>query len=129
MDTEPKYQNESELLVEMAGENDYTPEFHLLNEDVPIDGIVTFLYRDEGNPSTRDDGKWKVGSFPFRDHRKDDAPWAAFPDKPNGENHPVWKWTTPEDDPHESLTLSPSLGLGSPMYFHCWVRNGEIQWL
>lgn len=134
MDTDEKYRNDSLLEVELTdpwGTMDDERTTHLLNDDVPIDGYVHILYRDPDNPqSGRDeDGRWYAGSFPFRDHRKDDAPWAAFPDKPKGKRHPVWKWQNPEDDPHEELTLNPSIGLGDPTYLHCWIRDGELEWL
>lgn len=115
---------------------EYLSGHHVLNADVPIDGQVEFhrYYREDEDdhvPSQTHEGRpyWNVAEFPFRDHRKDDAPWAAFPEKPNFKSHPVWEWENPDADPHESLTLSPSLGLGEPMYFHCWVRDGEVDWL
>lgn len=133
MDTEPKYRNDSLLEVHLNGEaqNDYPPEHHPLNDDVPIDGMITLLYRDPEEPdSGRDeDGRWKAGTFYFRDHRKDDDPWAAFPEEDNFSQHPVWKWKNPEKDPHEHITLNPSIGLGQPLYLHCWIKQGEIEWL
>jgi hypothetical protein len=102
-------------------------DHHVLNEDVPIDGQVAFYYPDRLSPDV-DKGAWSF-AFPFRDYRKDGAPWAAFPEKPKWKRHPVWKWTNPEQDPHEHLTLKPSLGVGEPLSFHCWIRDGEIEWL
>lgn len=102
-------------------------DYHLLNQDVPIDGQVCFYYPD--SLEVAGEGVWSH-TFPFRDHRKDGDPWAAFPDKPEHKSHPVWKWQNPEEDPYESLTLKPSLGVGHDgLSFHCWVRDGEVEWL
>lgn len=129
MDTEAKYRNDAELVVEMVGDEDGGPPYMVVNNDVPVDGRVSFLYRDDGNPSGRPDGKWIAATFPFRSVDKDGHPWFAFPDEPKFSRQPVWKWTNPDEDPHESLTLSPSLGLGEDLYFHCWVRDGRIDWV
>ena len=137
MDTEPKYRNDPLLEVELTGaaewdDGDNDRATHPLNEDVPVDGFVHILFRDPDDPQGgRDkDGRWYAGSFPFRSERKDSHPWAAYPDKPNGENHPVWKWTNPDADPHEDLTLNPSIGMGGDdLYFHIWVKAGEIDFV
>lgn len=101
-------------------------DHHILNEDVPIDGIVAFYYPGGLDPDS-EQAPWSF-TFPFRDHRRDDAPWFAFPDRPEWERHPVWKWENPEKG-RENITLSPSLGVGQPMTFHCWIRDGEVAWL
>lgn len=152
MDTEQKYVDCAEFYTQLAGEPEpgfiteyhengvenpdrnvigYDPtesfrDHHLLNEDVPIDGYVQFY-----NPDAGEQGEpFLFFGFPFRDHRKTDAPWAAYAEKPNGKNHPVWKWQNPEMDPHKRLTLSPSLGVGrDELTFHCYIRDGEIEWL
>lgn len=131
MDTEAKYRNDSLLEVTMSEGSGHPPDHHALNQDVPIDGLVHLLFRDPEDPQGgRDqDGRWYAGSFPFRDHREDADPWFAFPDKGEFERHPVWKWQNPEEDPHEQITLKPSIGLGQPMYLHCWIKQGEIDWL
>jgi len=90
-----------------------------------VDGWVTFY----DPKKLKQEKAFKHYTFPFRDVNKDDDPWAAFPDKPNFKQHPIWKWTNPNDDPHESLTLSPSIGVGQPTEFHCHIRNGEIDWI
>lgn len=131
MDTEAKYRNDSLLEVDLVQEgSDWPPDHHALNQDVPIDGKVAILFRDPEDPrgGRDEDGRWYAGHFPFRDHRDDDHPWAAFPDKPNFEQHPVWKWQNPEEDA-DQITLKPSIGLGQPMYLHCWIKQGEIEWL
>lgn len=153
MDTEQKYVNDADFYVRLASERepDFVTEYwrhriddpddpvvghrneplrdhHQLNEDVPIDGIVCFYFPDRLDPDV-DEGPWSF-SFPFRDHRKGDHPWFAFPDREKWERHLVWKWQNPEGDPHENLTLKPSLGIGrDDLVFHCYIRNGEIEWL
>jgi hypothetical protein len=129
MDTDPKYRNDPLLEVECPGHRDA----HVLNEDVPIDGFVHILYRDPDEPQSgrNKDGRWYAGSFPFRSANKDDAPWFAFPDKDKGKRHPVWEWQNPDEDPNESLTLEPSIGLGSTgdWRLHVYIRDGAIDWL
>lgn len=137
MDTEDKYLNDPLLEVELAKNlpEDSNRRTHPLNNDVPIDGHVHILFRRSDEPdSGRDkDGRWYAGSFPFRDHRSDEYLWAAYPDKPNGRNHPVWKWQNPDEDPHENITLNPSIGLGKGeskgWRLHCWIKNGEIDFI
>lgn len=103
---------------------------HTLNEDVPIDGQVTFYFPDRLDDTGADADGALSYTFPFRDHRKDDAPWEARPEAEEFSNHPVWKWENPEEDPEENLTLSPSLGIGGDdLTFHCFIRGGEIEWL
>ena len=141
MDTDEKYLGD-EFFVKMAGERG--PDWYIehmeskenvvsvgpasgnrrIGEQPPVDGWVTFY-----DPDLLEAGEpFKHGDIPFRDYRKTAAPWFAFPDKPAGEKHPVWKWQNPDEDPHESLTLQPSIGLhGSAM--HCYIRDGEIDWL
>ena len=100
---------------------------HAMNEDVPVDGFVTFY-----DPNLLASGDaFKHYSFPFRDHRKDEHPWFARPDAEKWSRNPVWKWQDPDADPHESLTLKPSLGIQGEegILFHCWIRTGEIEWL
>lgn len=136
MDTDDKYRNDPLLEVELTGESDWydgNRSVHPLNEDVPVDGFVHILYRDPDEPdSGRDkDGRWYAGSFPFRSTEKDADPWFAFPDKPKGERHPVWEWKNPDEDPHESITLKPSIGLGSAgdWRLHVYITDGEIEFL
>jgi len=90
-----------------------------------VDGWVTFY--DLEKLENKD--AFKHYTFPFRDVNKDDEPWAAFPDGENFKQHPIWKWQNPDEDPHESLTLSPSIGVGHPLEFHCYIRDGGIEWL
>lgn len=141
MDTDEKYLGD-EIFVTLAGERgpDWYVEHmesrdscvrvnpandhHALDPDVPVDGWITFY-----DPDLLEAGEpFKHGTFPFRDHRKDGAPWAAFPAKPKGKRQPVWQWKNPEDDVGD-LTLSPSIGTGDPVNFHCYVREGKIEWL
>lgn len=148
MDTEDKYLD-TEFYVQMVGEAppdfavdyyerrindpddslvDYQRELrdhHQLDKNVPIDGIVAFYWPDQ---LEKEDGTPWSFSFPFRDNRKDDEPWFAFPDKDSPKRHPVWKWQNPEEST-DNITLDPSLGVGQPPTFHCYIRNGEIQWL
>lgn len=130
MDTEEKYRNDSLLEVTLSEYAANQSDHHTLNQDVPIDGKVHLLYRDPEDPQggRNEDGRWYAGSFPLRDHRKDDHPWAAYPEEENFSQHPVWKWQNPEEDA-DQLTLNPSIGLGQPMYLHCWIKQGEIEWL
>lgn len=137
MDTAKKYRND-EFYVAVAGElpPDWYVE-HMESQEstvsvnptssehfgVPVDGWVTFY-----DPDLYDNGEpFKHGTFPFRSVTKDGAAWAGNPDNPAGERFPIWKWENPGADPHDALTLSPSIGLGDD--FHCYVRAGEINWL
>lgn len=102
-------------------------DHHYLGEQPPVDGWVTFYDPDllaAGEP-------FKHGDFPFRSVGKDDAPWFARPDAENWSRHPIWKWQNPDADPHESLTLSPSIGTRADdtVTFHCYIRDGSIEWL
>jgi len=90
-----------------------------------VDGWVTFY----SPKKLEQEEAFKHYTFPFRDVNKDDEPWSAFPDKENYKQHPIWKWQNPNEDPHENLTLAPSIGVGQPTEFHCFIRNGEIDWL
>lgn len=146
MDTDEKYRNDAIIEVEMAehieGAHHGRPT-HMLNDDVPVDGRIHFLFRKPGEPQSgrEKDGRWFTGTFPFRSAEKDDAPWFAFPDADEWERHPVWKWQNPEEvldgdrvnpnEVEETITLSPSFGLRGDdgIYFHCHVREGEIEWL
>lgn len=112
----------------LVGPPDYTPsprnDHHAINPDVPVDGWVTFY-----DPALLESGDaFKHGTFPFRSVEKD-GPWFARPDGEKWSRSPVWKWENPDADPHESLTLSPSIGLGDPLSFHCFIRDGGIEWL
>lgn len=102
------------------------PQTHQLNDDVPIDGQVTFYW-----PNKLGTGEAFIAfDFPFRSVEQDDAPWFANPDADKWSRHPVWKWQNADTDPRENLTLSPSLGIGGDdLSFHCYIRNGEIDWL
>lgn len=152
MDTDQRYVERADFYVRMAGES--MPEWrrmyeqeraddpddsmiafldeplrthHTLNEDVPIDGIVAFYFPDEMD--NIDGTPWSF-TFPFRDAESSTAPWFAFPDRPKWERQPVWKWTNADADPHENLTLKPSLGIGGDeLCFHCYIRDGEVEWL
>lgn len=102
------------------------PETHPLNDDVPIDGQVTFYWPEKlgsGDP-------FKAFDFPFRGVDKDDAPWFARPDADKWSRHPVWKWKNP-DAPLDRITLHPSLGIGprDDLSFHAYIRGGDIDWL
>jgi hypothetical protein len=98
-------------------------DYHRLNRDVPIDGVVSFYWPNRMDCDS-DDNPFYI-SFPFRDVRTDEYPWFG---KPKTEEFPVWKWTNPEKN-RDEITLEPSLGVGNPLEFHCNVRNGEIEWL
>lgn len=142
MDTTEKYLDD-EFYVVLAGErpdekfiytnrgvddihegSDIQParDHHYIGEEPPVDGWVTFY-----DPDLLDEGEpFKHGTFPFRDHSKDNL-WFALPDEEKGSKHPVWKWQNPDEDPHENLTLKPSIGMGDN--FHCWIEQGEIRWV
>lgn len=113
----------------LVGPAEYEPspakEHYAGQPDLPVDGWVTFYDPDllaAGEP-------FKHGTFPFRDHRSSES-WFARPNAEKWNRGPVWKWQNPGEDPHESLTLSPSIGLGGgEITFHCYIRNGEIDWL
>lgn len=151
MDTEDEYRD-CDFYVRMAGEPHpdfvqeyhrrraehpdtavvgYEPspmrDFHVVNEDVPVDGQICFYWPDRLE-SVNDGNRPFAFEFPFRDHRKDDAPWFAAPDANKFSKHPVWRWKNP-DAQRENITLEPSLGIGDPMRFHCYVRGGDIDWL
>jgi len=140
MDTEQKYRNEVEVVVELVGDD---PDPRLeptapnasrtsVSEEhfgVPVDGWVTILYRNPDKESNLPSGKWKVGSFPFRAADKDEHPWFGFPEKDAGKKQPIWKWQNP-DDAAEDLTLRPSIGMGTgDPYFHVWVNNGAVDFV
>jgi hypothetical protein len=141
MQSDPKY-TDAEVSVDLAADvEDEAPdraEFLRDHLGVPTDGrvIVTRPPMDNEDESNRDDGRWIVATIPFRDHRKDDAPWAAFPDKQKGRRQPIWKWENPEDDP-EDITLSPSYGRkkgtdgawSGEWEIHCWIKNGDLDLL
>lgn len=143
MDTVEKYRGD-EFYVVMAGER--PPEFvrrtmgqrdgiavgrpakerHYLGEQPPVDGWVHFY-----DPDLLDAGEpFRHGTFPFRDHHKDGL-WVAKPDAEKWSQHPIWKWKNPDADPHEELTLKPSIGMQSDgeTVFHCWIENGSIRWV
>lgn len=114
----------------LVGPEEYEPsearDHHYLNDDVDVDGWVTFY-----DPELLEDHEpFKHGTFPFRNHNKGDQ-WFARPDSDEWDRHPVWKWTNPDEDPHENLTLEPSIGKRSDggVNFHCFIRNGEIEWV
>jgi len=98
---------------------------HPLGCEPPQDGVVCFY-----NPAAGPDEPWKYFSFPFRDHRQDDAPWFASPDNEKWGRRPIWRWQNPEE-PITEVTLEPSLGVrGSDeeLSFHCWVDDGSVRW-
>lgn len=140
MDTDAKYRNDPALDVELTANApdkwlgdapDIDRTTTLTSDDVPIDGQVTFLFsHPEKPPSGREDGRWKVGTFPFRDAAKD-GQWFANPDADDWKRRPVWKWQNPTADPYENLTLKPSIGLkgGDEITFHIWVKGGEIEFV
>lgn len=101
-------------------------DHHPMNEDVPVDGWVTFY-----DPEKLEAGEaFKHFEFPFRSVEKS-GPWFARPDETEWSKQPVWKWQNPDADPHEHLTLTPSLGINGDdgIVFHCYIRDGEIDWL
>lgn len=113
----------------VVGPAEYEPEpakeTQQFGSGATVDGWVTFY-----SPDKLDSGEaFKHYTFPFRDKSKNSDPWSAFPDKPNFKQHPIWKWENPNEGPHDNLTLSPSIGVGQPLEFHCYIRNGEIEWL
>lgn len=152
MDTDEKYRDRADFYVRFAGERepdfvaDYfqrriddpddpltgrqgTPlrDHHLLNEDVPIDGQVTFYFPDVLDDA--DETGLFAFSFPFRSAEKTDAPWFARPDAEKFSRHPVWKWENPEAD-RDDITLSPSLGVGrEALVFHCFIEDGDVRWV
>lgn len=155
MDTKPEYRDGLDFYVTMSGElpPDFVVEARERNMQeriadpddpvsgwggvspcpetthiggVPIDGQVTFYYPDKvesGDP-------FKYGDFPFRD-ADTDGPWFMRPDADKWRRQPIWKWQNPDADPHEDLTLSPSIGrrADGDIVFHCYIRDGEIDWL
>jgi hypothetical protein len=137
MQSDPKYEG-AEVTVELADDVDDPDRAKFLRDHlgVPTDGraIVTRPPMDDEDYSGRDDGRWIVGTIPFRDYRKDDDPWAAFPEKQKGRRQPIWKWENPDDDP-ENITLSPSYGRkkgeqwSGEWEIHCWIKNGDIELL
>jgi hypothetical protein len=100
---------------------------HIVGDDIPVDGWVTF-YDPEKLHALE---PFKHGTFPFRSVEKDDAPWFGRPDADKWHRSPIWKWQNPDEDPHERLTLNPSIGRQDEdgITFHCYIRNGEIDWL
>lgn len=129
MDTKELYRNDPLLEVRLA-ERDETPNHHVMNRTVPIDGQISLLYRDPEAPQRgrKKDGRCYAGTFPFRDYRKDDHPWEAHPDWDAATQHPVWKWLNPNQDP-DQITLEPNIKRGRKPYLHCWIKEGEIGWL
>lgn len=118
----------------LAGPDEWTPspasdEYRVGDNSVPVDGWVT-LYDPEklaaGEP-------FKHGTFPFRAAGRDDHGWFARPDAGKWRRMPVWKWQNPAADPHESLTLNPSIGRrdtdSGDITLHLYIRNGEIDWI
>lgn len=100
---------------------------HIVGDGIPVDGWITF-YNPEKLRSLE---PYKHGTFPFRDHRKDDSEWFGRPDADKWHRSPIWKWQNPED-PVDDITLNPSIGRrgdGDEVTFHCYIRNGEIDWL
>lgn len=103
--------------------------------EIPIDGFVEFRYpryQDDQPDDFRPDesGYYWRHSFPFRSVEKDAHPWFGNPGGGEWKRRPIWKWQNPEE-PVEEATLNPSIGMPSDgeMAFHCYVRNGEIDWL
>lgn len=103
--------------------------------DIPIDGTVEFRYPryqddqpDEFRPY--ENGYFWRMTFPYRDKRRDEHPWFRFPEEEKGKRHPIWKWEN-ADEPLDNMTLSPSIGKSNDgeMVFHCYVRDGKIEWL
>lgn len=92
---------------------------------VPVDGWVTFYWPDRPKHEPH-----MAYSFPFRDAKKDDFRWLAAPDADDWSKRPIWKWQNPEE-PLFNLTLAPSLGISGNdgISFHCYIRDGEIDWL
>jgi hypothetical protein len=107
----------------------------LAGTDIPIDGLVEFRYPryQEDQPDRFDLDEsghfWRL-TFPYRSVEKDDEPWFGNPNGGEWSRRPIWKWQNP-NDPLDEMTLSPSIGKQSDgeMDFHCYVRNGEIEWL
>lgn len=101
---------------------------HYLGDEPPVDGWVEFY-----DPDKLESGEpYKHGRFPFRSVKKGDSPWFARPDGEKRDRHPIWKWQNPDEDPHENLTLKPSIGKRNSdgeIVFHCWIENGEIRWV
>ena len=116
---------------------DYPPTHTetLPGTDVPVDGFVEFRYpRYQDDQPDRFDpyesGYYWRHSFPFRSREKNDAPWFGNPDGGEWSRRPIWKWQNP-NDPIENATLSPSIGMRGDdgIDFHCYIRNGRIDWL
>ena len=133
MQSDPEYQH-AVVLVDMAHKHGGSaPDTMVINDDVPIDGIVDLRYPRETPPpdgwQDGDDTYWRH-SIPFRDHRKG-GPWFGRPDGEKGQRSPVWKWQNPEES-IESITLNPSYGMGDGdggYKIHCYIRNGEVDLL
>lgn len=139
MDTEEQFRDD-EFFVAMAGERGpawYVERMESAESAVsispasdeslwgaPVDGWVTFY-----SPTLLDAGEpFKHLTIPFRSVERE-GEWLGNPDGLDGTRRPIWKWENPDADPHEALTLSPSIGMGAPdPHFHCHIREGAIQW-
>lgn len=108
---------------------------NLAGTDIPIDGVVEFRYPryqddqpDEFRPD--EDGYFWRLTYPYRSIEKDEHPWFGRPDAEDFHRRPIWKWQNP-DEPLDEMTLNPSIGKRSDgeIDFHCYIRNGEIDWL
>lgn len=138
MDTKEKYLNDKFFICMVAEkefdeyeynvpdrENCFARQKRMGGSMPEVDGWLTFF-----DPELHDNGEaYKHFSFPFRSVEKGGL-WFSFPDKDKGKKRPVWKWKNP-DEPLSKVTLNPSLGIGSDgeTKFHCWVKNGEVEWV
>ena len=123
------------VLVDMAHKHGGSaPDTMVINDDVPINGIVDLRYPRETPPpdgwQDGDETYWRH-SIPFRDHRKD-GPWFGRPDGEKWQRSPVWKWQNPEKS-IENITLNPSYGMrdseNGGYKIHCYIRDGEVELL
>jgi len=129
MDTEEKYLDCEFFVWTVDGRKHNVPEDvnyrsrnkHSFGSMPEVDGWVMFFSREK----FENDEPWKYFDFPFRSIEKD-GDWFCLPDAEKGHRFPVWKWKNP-NDPIGDITLDPSLGVGD--IFHCWVKDGEIEWV
>ena len=134
MQSKPEYQH-AIVVVDLAEKHGGdAPDFLVVNEDVPTDGVVDLRYPRETPPPDGWDethGEFWRHSIPFRDHRKD-GPWFGWPENDQWHRQPVWKWQNP-DEPTENITLNPSYGMrdteNDRWEIHCYIRNGEVDLL
>lgn len=142
MDTESRFLDDS-FYITLASDHaidEYGKHVHGMPDDAtpasnrdtrvmgvnpPVDGRVTFY-----NPDKLEAGEgYKHFDFPFRDENRE-GDWFGNPDEDKGRKYPVWKWENFGESLDE-ITLNPSLGVSprGTTVFHCFIKDGEIEWL